>query len=266
MIIASWNVNSVRLRVPLIRQWLKMRAPDIVCLQELKCEEKDFPAEVFAELGYNSACWGQKAYNGVALLSKTPLEDVRRGLSAKPAQEEARYLEAFTMVDGVPLRVGGLYAPNGNPAPGPKFDAKLAWLQRLRAHASALLAQEEVLLLLGDYNIIPEPQDVHAPEHWTEDALFRAEARAAWRALLYSGFSDAVALAWREEAEPYTFWDYQGGAWRKNHGIRIDHALLSPQASDRLQAVGIDKAWRGEPKPSDHVPIWVELSGAQMSA
>ena len=260
MLVASWNVNSVRLRVPLIQQWLKMRAPDIVCLQELKCEDRDFPADAFAELGYNSVCWGQKSYNGVAILSKTPLEDVRRGLAAQE-QEEARYLEVFTTADGLPVRVGGLYAPNGNPAPGPKFDAKLAWLKQLRVRAEALLAQGEILLLVGDYNIIPEPQDVHAPEKWQEDALFRTEARAAWRALLYAGFSDAVALAYRGADRPYTFWDYQGGAWRKNHGIRIDHALLSPQASDRLKSAGIDKAWRGEPKPSDHVPIWVELAG-----
>ena len=259
MIVASWNVNSVRLRVPLIQQWLRQRAPDIVCLQELKCQDKDFPTEAFSELGYNSLVWGQKAYNGVALLSKMPLEDVRRGLTDEPETEDARYLEAFALVEGMPLRIGGLYAPNGNPAPGPKFDAKLAWMQRLRARAQTLLQQEEMVVLLGDYNIIPADEDVYAPEQWRDDALCRPQARALWRTLLHDGFSDAVAHAWRGKARPYTFWDYQGGAWRKDNGLRIDHALLSPQASDCLHAVGIDKEWRGEPKPSDHVPVWVEL-------
>jgi exodeoxyribonuclease-3 len=237
--------------------WFKQAAPDVACLQEIKCVDEAFPREAFESLGYNIQVHGQKSYNGVALLSKTPLEDVRRGLPGDDGDDHARYLEA--VVSGPrPVRVASIYLPNGNPVGTDKFGYKLRWLERLNRHAAALLAYEEPLALLGDYNVIPEPQDCDDPPSWMGDALFQPESRAAFRALKWLGLTDAYLQA---DGRPnvYTFWDYQAGAWRRDHGIRIDHALLSPQAADRLRGFEIHRDVRGWDKPSDHVPIVAEL-------
>ena len=257
MRIASWNVNSINARIETVTAWFKEASPDVACLQEIKCVDEAFPREPFEQLGYNVAVHGQKSYNGVALLSKTPLEDVRRGLPGDESDDHARYLEA--VVSGPrPVRVASIYLPNGNPIGTEKFAYKLAWLERLRRHAAELLEFEEPLALCGDYNVIPEPSDCDDPPSWMGDALFQPESRAAFRALKWMGLTDAYLQA---DGRPnaYTFWDYQAGAWRRNHGIRIDHALLSPQAADRLRGVEIHKDVRGWDKPSDHVPIVAEL-------
>ena len=257
MRIASWNVNSINARLETVTAWFKEAAPDVACLQEIKCVDEAFPRGAFEDLGYNVEVHGQKSYNGVALLSKTPLEDVRRGLPGDDGDDHARYLEA--VVSGPrPVRVACIYLPNGNPVGTEKFAYKLAWLERLRRHAAALLELEEPLALLGDYNVIPEPQDCDDPASWTGDALFQPESRAAFRTLKWMGLTDAYLQA---DGRPnvYTFWDYQAGAWRRDHGIRIDHALLSPQAADRLRGFEIHKDVRGWDKPSDHVPVVAEL-------
>ena len=258
MRIATWNVNSVNARLPTILEWFEQERPDVACLQELKCLDQRFPGEAFERLGYNVAVHGQKTYNGVALLSRTPLEDVRRGLPGDDGDEQARYIEA--VISGpTPIRVGGLYLPNGNPVDTDKFAYKLAWMERLHAHASQLLALEEPLVLAGDYNVIPESADVYDPAAWADDALFRPESRAAFRALKWLGLTDAYMAA---DGAPggYTFWDYQAGAWPRDLGIRIDHLLLSPMAADRLAGVVIHRDVRGREKPSDHVPVVAELS------
>jgi exodeoxyribonuclease-3 len=258
MRIASWNVNSINARIETVAAWFKQAQPDVACLQEIKCVDEAFPKGLFEDLGYNVAVHGQKSYNGVALVSKTPLEDVRRGLPGDDGDDHARYLEA--VVSGPsPVRVASIYLPNGNPIGTDKFTYKLAWLDRLNRHARELLALEEPLALLGDYNVIPEPTDCDDPASWVNDALFQPQTRAAYRALKWLGLSDAYA---EMDGRPggYTFWDYQAGAWRRNHGIRIDHALLSPQAADKLRAFEIQKDVRGWDKPSDHVPIVVDLA------
>ncbi|MCA6233903.1 MAG: exodeoxyribonuclease III [Phenylobacterium sp.] len=258
MRIATWNVNSINARLETVLRWFEAERPDVACLQEIKCIDEKFPAEAFERLGYNVAVHGQKTYNGVALLSRTPLEDVTRGLPGDPSDEQARYIEA--VVSGPrPMRVASIYLPNGNPLGSEKFDYKLAWMARLQRHAANLLRLEEPLALMGDYNVIPGPLDAANPEEWAGDALFQPESRAALRALLWLGLSDAWAEA-GEGPGGYTFWDYQAGAWPKNNGIRIDHGLLSPQATDRLSACRIDRAPRGWEKPSDHTPLIVELS------
>lgn len=257
MRIATWNVNSINARLETVVRWFEQATPDVACLQELKCIDERFPAEPFERLGYNLAVHGQKTYNGVAILSKTPLEDVRRGLPGDDADEHARYIEA--VVSGpTPVRVASIYLPNGNPVGTEKFAYKLAWLHRLHAHAQVLLALEEPLALVGDYNVIPEPRDAEYPKNWSDDALFQIESREAFRALRWLGLTDAYLQA---DGAPgaYTFWDYQAGAWRRNNGIRIDHALLSPQAADRLRGVSIHRDVRSWEKPSDHVPLVVEL-------
>ena len=258
MRIATWNVNSVNARLENVLAWFEQARPDVAALQEIKCIDEKFPAEAFERLGYNVAVHGQKAYNGVALLSKTPLEDVRRGLPEVPGDDHARYIEALTG-GATPVRVGGIYLPNGNPIGTEKFTYKLNWMARLREHASNLLRLEERLVLLGDYNVIPGPEDADKPEGWLGDALFQPESRAAWRALKNLGLTDAYEQA---DGAPggYTFWDYQAGAWQRNHGIRIDHALLSPQAADVLASVTIHRDVRDTEKPSDHVPVVIELS------
>ena len=257
MRIATWNVNSVNARIETVVAWFKQAAPDVACLQEIKCVDEAFPRGVFEDLGYTVAVHGQKSYNGVALISRTPLEDVRRGLPGDDGDDHARYLEA--VVSGPrPVRVASIYLPNGNPIATEKFTYKLAWLERLRRHADALLALEEPLALAGDYNVIPEPSDADDPASWMGDALFQPETRAAFRSLKWLGLTDAY-LAADGTPNTYTFWDYQAGAWRRNHGIRIDHVLLSPQAADRLRGAEIHKDVRGWDKPSDHVPVVVEL-------
>lgn len=257
MRLATWNVNSVNARLETVVRWFEEARPDVACLQEIKCIDEKFPAEAFERLGYNVEVLGQKTYNGVALLSLTPLEDVRRGLPGDESDEQARYIEA--VVSGPrPVRVGGLYLPNGNPVNTEKFDYKLAWMGRLHRHAQDLLALEEPLALMGDYNVIPEPRDAENPEKWADDALFQPSSREAFRALKWLGLSDAYLQA-DGAAGAYTFWDYQAGAWPRNHGIRIDHALLSPQAADRLRGCEIHRDVRGWDKPSDHVPLVIDL-------
>jgi exodeoxyribonuclease-3 len=257
--IATWNVNSIKQRVEPMQRWLQERDPDVVCLQEIKCVDDAFPRSTFEDMGYNVATHGQKAYNGVAILSKKPLEEVERGLPGGNGDEHARYIEAVVSVDGGAVRVASIYLPNGNPAPGPKYDYKLAWMERLREHARARLALEEPMVLAGDYNVIPTPDDVHDPALWVNDALFLPETRAKFREISFLGLTDAVR-ATSDDKGLYTFWDYQAGAFQKNNGIRIDHLMLSPQAADRLTAAGIDRATRAGEKPSDHVPVWAEFN------
>jgi exodeoxyribonuclease-3 len=257
MRIATWNVNSVNARLPTVLAWLEAAAPDVACFQEIKCVDEKFPREPFEALGYNVVTHGQKSYNGVALLSKVPVSDVRRGLPGDEADDQARYLEAVIEAPR-PVRVASIYLPNGNPLGTEKFAYKLAWFERLRAHAAGLLALEEPLVLAGDYNVIPTPTDARNPEAWTGDALFQPESRAAFRALRHLGLSDASELG-RQPAGTFTFWDYQAGAWQRDHGIRIDFALLSPQAADRFLAIETHRDARDMDKPSDHVPVLVDL-------
>jgi exodeoxyribonuclease-3 len=258
MRIATWNVNSINARLETVLTWFKEASPDVACLQEIKCVDEKFPTEAFESLGYNVAVHGQKSYNGVALLSKTPLEDVRRGLPEGDGDDHARYIEA--VISGPrPVRVGGLYLPNGNPIGTDKFAYKLDWMRRLNQHARNLLGLEEPLVLAGDYNVIPEETDCDNPSGWLGDALFQPETRGAFRALKWLGLTDAHQAANDNEAHAYTFWDYQAGAWQRNHGIRIDHALLSPQAADALSACTIHRDVRARDKPSDHVPVVVQL-------
>ncbi len=258
MQIATWNVNSVRQRTEHLLRYLRDVGPDVLCLQELKCVDDAFPREEVEALGYNAAVHGQKGFNGVAILAKTPIE-VTRGLPGDPADEHARYIEAVLPHDGGVVRVASIYLPNGNPPETDKYAYKLAWMDRLIAHARALLALEEPLILAGDYNVIPEARDCADPAAWVGDALFLPQTRARFRALLNLGFTDALR-ATTDEAGLYTFWDYQAGAWQRNKGICIDHLLLSPQAADLLAKTTIDKALRGEDKPSDHVPVRIELA------
>lgn len=254
-IIATWNVNSVNARLANVLEWLGAAKPDIVLLQEIKCLDAAFPREPIEDLGYNVATHGQRTYNGVAILSRRPIEDVVRGLPGDPADEQARYIEVFT----AGVRVASIYLPNGNPPDSDKLTYKLAWMERLRAHAAALLEAEEPLVLGGDYNVIPEPIDCYNPRAWEGDALYRPESRRAYRALLHLGLTEAYRALHPGEARAYSFWDYQGGAFQLDHGIRIDHHLLSAQAADRLEAAWIDKEPRRRPKASDHTPVLIRL-------
>ncbi len=254
MKIATFNINGVRARLPRLLEWLEEAAPDVVCLQEIKSTDENFPRLEFESRGWQVETHGQKGFNGVALLARAPIRDVRRGLPGDPQDHQARYIEAG--IEGV--RVASIYAPNGNPAPGPKFDYKLAWLERLITHARALLALERPIVLAGDYNIIPAPQDCHDPDAWKDDALFRPESRAKWRTLVFQGWTDAIRQC-HPSGDCFTFWDYQRGAWQRDDGIRIDHLLLSPQAADRLHEADVDRMVRGREKASDHAPVWVRL-------
>ena len=265
MKIASFNINGVKARLPLVLDWLRETAPDVAILQEIKSMDEGFPREAFEELGYNVETHGQKGFNGVALVSKYPLEDVVQGLPGAAGagregvdDEEARYIEA-TVVGETAVRICGLYLPNGNPAPGEKYDYKLRWMERLATRAAELLATEEPFLMAGDYNVIPQAEDAARPEAWTEDALYLPETRAAFRRLVNLGLTEALR-ARTQAPELYTFWDFQRGAWQRNDGIRIDHFLLSPQCADLLEDCQIDKEIRSRDKPSDHVPIWVQLA------
>ncbi len=258
MKVATFNINGIKARINALPAWLDEAKPDVVLLQEIKSVDEGFPREIFEDRGYQVETHGQKSFNGVAILSKLPLEDVTRGLPGDDSDEQARWIEATVMGD-VPVRVCGLYLPNGNPAPGPKYDYKLAWMARLYARAQALMASEEIALMTGDFNIIPQPEDAKRPDAWREDALFRPESRAAWRRILNLGFTEAFR-ARNQAPEMYSFWDYQAGAWNRNDGIRIDHFLLTPQCADLLLECKIDAEIRGYEKPSDHVPVWVELA------
>jgi exodeoxyribonuclease-3 len=257
MRIATFNINGIKARAEALPEWLRETAPDVVLLQEIKSQDADFPREVFEAMGYAVETHGQKGFNGVAILSKHPLSEVSRGLPGDPSDVQARWIEA-TVGGARPVRVCALYLPNGNPAPGPKYDYKLAWMERLRTRAADLLATEAAVVMGGDYNVIPEAKDAAKPEAWVADALYLPESRAAWRRVLFQGFTEAFRA---REPGPghYSFWDYQAAAWERNNGIRIDHLFLSPQAADRMTAAGIDKAVRGRDKPSDHVPVWVEI-------
>ena len=258
MKLATWNVNSIKARLESTIAWLKEAEPDVLCVQEIKCTDEAFPSAAFEELGYNCAVHGQKSYNGVAILSKRPLEDVTPRLPGSDLDDHARYLEAIVPVDKGTIHVASIYAPNGNPIGTDKFQCKLAWFDRLISHAKSLLPLEETLALMGDFNVIPTPDDVFDPKAWLQDALFQPESRGALRELEFLGFTDAFR-ACHSETHQYTFWDYQAGAWQKNQGIRIDHIWLSPQGADLLKGSGIDKHVRGRDKPSDHVPVWCNL-------
>jgi exodeoxyribonuclease III len=259
MRIATWNVNSIKAHLDQVTDWLREETPDVVCLQEIKCEDHGFPATVFEELGYVSAIHGQKTYNGVALLSRLPLEDVSRGLPGDDADEQARFIAATVLDGNFAVRLCGLYLPNGNPAPGPKYDYKLAWMQRLNAFVQQELSHELPLVLAGDYNIIPADADVRHPQNWREDALFLPSSRAAFESLKHLGLIDSFRALNPLGQGEYSFWDYQAGAWPKNNGIRIDHLLLSAQAADKLVASRIHRKARGHEKPSDHVPVEITL-------
>ncbi|WP_424932022.1 exodeoxyribonuclease III [Amaricoccus macauensis] len=258
MKIASFNINGVKARLPALLDWLGEAQPDVVVLQEIKSTDETFPRSQVEDAGYSVETHGQKSFNGVAILSKHPLEDVSRGLPGDEEDEQARWIEATVVGEANAIRICGLYLPNGNPAPGPKYDYKLAWMERLHARASELIAGEECALMAGDYNVIPQGIDCHDPKVWAEDALFLPQTRASFQRITSLGFTDALRASTSED-KIYTFWDYQTGAWQKNNGIRIDHFLLTPQAADRLTACGIDKDIRSREKPSDHVPIWVDL-------
>ena len=262
MRITTWNVNSIKQRVGHLLAFLGEAKPDVVCLQELKCQDASFPRAEIEAAGYAVETLGQKAYNGVALLVRAPLQytQLLRGLPGDAEDEQARYIEALVHGEGVaPVRVASIYLPNGNPVGTPKYDYKLAFMRRLQAHAVALRRKEEILVLAGDYNVIPEPEDAADPAAWTNDALYLPQTRAAFRALLTEGFTDALR-ACDGRAGVYSFWDYQAGCWPRNQGIRIDHLLLAPQALDRLVSASVQKHLRGLEKPSDHVPVTVELA------
>ncbi len=259
MKIATFNINGIKARAGALGDWLDEAKPDVAVLQEIKSVDENFPRELIEERGYNLETHGQKGFNGVAILSRFPLEDVSRGLPGDDSDEQARWIEATVVGDKTAVRVCGLYLPNGNPAPGPKYDYKLAWMDRMEAHARDLLAMEMPVIMAGDYNVIPQDEDAAKPEAWRKDALALPQSRAAFRRLLHLGFTEALRA--RSQAPGiYTFWDYQAGAWDRNDGIRIDHLLLSPPAADLMLDCQVDSAIRGREKPSDHVPIWVEMA------
>lgn len=258
MKIATFNINGIKARIEALPQWLDEEQPDIAILQEIKSVDAAFPREIFEERGYQVETHGMKSFNGVALLSKLPLEDITRGLPGDDSDEQARYIEA-TVVGQQAIRICGLYLPNGNPAPGPKYDYKLAWMARLQQRIATLLAEEMPFLVAGDYNIIPQDEDAARPDAWRKDALALPESRAAYRRIVNMGLTDAFRARIQGPGH-YSFWDYQAGAWNRNDGIRIDHLLLSPSCADLLTGVGIDKHVRDREKPSDHVPVWVTLN------
>lgn len=254
MRIATFNINGTNARLPRLLEWLAEYKPDVACLQEIKTVSENFPVETLNEAGYHCLVHGQKGFNGVAILSRTPAIETQRGLPGDEGDEQSRYLEAE--VEGV--RIASIYLPNGNPHPGPKFDYKLAWFARLQAHAATLLQSGGPVVLAGDYNVIPNDDDVWQPSAMAGDALMQPESRAAYRALLWQGWTDALR-ACHPRGGIYTYWDYQAGAWPRDHGFRIDHLLLSPAAADRLAAAGVDRAVRGAEKASDHAPTWITL-------
>ena len=255
MKIATYNVNGVNGRLPVLLNWLKESAPDIACLQELKAPQEKFPLQAIEDAGYTAIWHGQKSWNGVAILSRgSQPQEIRRALPGDDEDTHSRYIEA--KVDGI--TIGCLYLPNGNPAPGPKFDYKLKWFERLTNHAADLYASGEPVILTGDYNVMPTEIDVYKPERWVDDALFRPETRAAFHKLAGQGWTDAIRKLYPKDVI-YTFWDYFRNAFGRNAGLRIDHFLLSPQLDKRLIAAGVDSYVRGWEKTSDHAPVWIEL-------
>jgi len=259
MRIATWNINGVKARLDNLLHWLSDAAPDVVCLQETKCVDEAFPLLEIGGLGYNAAIHGQKGFNGVALLSKRPMDDLQRGLPGSQGDDQARFVAALIPTDDGAVRVVSCYMPNGNPIGSAKFTYKLDWLKRLEDWTRSELDHEGRLVVAGDFNIIPEPIDAKNPDAWVGDALYQPEARGAFRRLAALGLTDAVRAV-ADKGDIYTFWDYQAGAWQKNHGIRIDHVMLSPEAADRLVQAGVDKHTRAWERPSDHVPVWIELN------
>ena len=264
MKIATWNVNSIKARLPRVLEWLNEFQPDVALLQETKSQDDTFPALEIGELGYNVKVVGQKTYNGVAILSKSPLEVELTALPSDNKDDQARYIEALVTGKKGSVRVASIYLPNGNPTrdengkDSEKFRYKLKWMERLITHAGTLLKTEDAIVLGGDYNICPTDDDVYNPAGFADDALCRPESRGRFRRLIYLGLTDAFR-AFNTAPHLYSYWDYQRGAWPKDEGLRIDHLLLSPQAADRLKACGVDKTPRGKEKPSDHTPVWCEL-------
>ena len=255
MRIATYNVNGVNGRLPVLLRWLSETTPDVVCLQELKAPQEKFPEQAIQDAGYHAIWHGQKSWNGVAILSrKAPPQEICRALPGDPEDLHSRYIEA--LIDGI--TIGCLYLPNGNPAPGPKFDYKLSWFKRLTLHAAELLAADKPVILTGDYNVMPTEIDVYKPERWVDDALFRPETRAAFKTLVDQGWTDAIRKLYPDE-KIYTFWDYFRNAFGRDAGLRIDHFLLSPHLQGKLKAAGVDRHVRGWEKSSDHAPVWIEL-------
>ena len=256
MRIASFNINGIKARLPRLLEWLEETRPRVACLQEIKSMDANFPAKEFEAIGYKAIWHGQKSFNGVAILvdGDEPVE-IQRGLPGDDTDEQARYLE--TEIDGI--RIANLYLPNGNPQPGPKFDYKLGWMKRLQDRLNELASLERPCVVLGDFNVIPEDKDTYSVPAMAEDALMQPESRDAYRAMLNTGWTDALDTL-NPRGGLWTFWDYQAGAWQRDHGFRIDHMLLSPEAADRMNAAGVDKPYRGREKASDHAPVWVELA------
>ena len=256
MKIATYNVNGINGRLPVLLRWLGESSPDVVCLQELKAPEEKFPLTAIEDAGYQAVWHGQKSWNGVAILAKgVAPKEIGRGLPGDPEDTHSRYIEALVN----DIHIGCLYLPNGNPAPGPKFDYKLGWFKRLRMHAQTLLDSGKPVILTGDYNVMPTELDVYKPERWVNDALFRPETREAYRQLVAQGWTDAIRQLYPDEVI-YTFWDYFRNAYERNAGLRIDHFLLSPAVAKRLKDGGVDKYVRGWEKTSDHAPVWIEIN------
>ena len=256
MKIATYNVNGVNGRLPVLLKWLETARPDIVCLQELKSPNEKFPAKAIADAGYKAIWHGQKSWNGVAILSRNhDIEEIGRALPGDPEDTHSRYIEA--MINGIVIVC--LYLPNGNPAPGPKLEYKLQWMERLHARAQTLLSFNTPVIMAGDYNVIPTENDVYKPERWTDDALFRPEVRSAFKTLVDQGWTDALRKIYPDE-KIYTFWDYFRNAYGRDAGLRIDHFLMSPQIINRLQSAGVDRHVRGWEKTSDHAPVWIQIS------
>lgn len=254
MLLATYNVNSINSRLDALLHYLEERKPDVVCLQELKAPQEKFPEQAIRDAGYHALWHGQKSWNGVAIITREPAQEVQRGLPGDPSDEQSRYIEA--VYKGV--LIACLYLPNGNPAPGPKFDYKLAWMERLITRGAELVQAGVPAVLMGDFNVIPTERDVYKPERWTEDALFRPETRAAFERLIAQGWLDSLRHLHPDETI-YTFWDYFRNAFGRDAGLRIDHLLLSPTLQPALKAAGVDKFMRGREKPSDHTPTWIEL-------
>ena len=259
MRIATFNINGVKARATTVQDWLRDDAPDIAVFQEIKSTDETFPRDVVEDAGYVLHTHGQKGFNGVAIATRVELDDITRGLPGDDADEQARYIEATAIGTHGTVRICGLYLPNGNPSPGPKYDYKLAWMDRLHARAEQLIADETPFLMTGDFNVIPRDIDAARPDAWRQDALARPETRASWRRLRNLGLTDAIEA--RNPGVPglYSFWDYQAGAWDRNDGIRIDHFLLSPAIADRMTDCAVQSDMRARPKPSDHVPVWLDL-------
>lgn len=259
MKIATWNINGIKARIDNLLHWLEDVQPDIVCLQEIKSVDEQFPREPIEALGYHVETNGQKGFNGVGLLSKLRFDEITRGLPGNDGDMQARFIEGVFSTEAGALRVASLYLPNGNPIASEKFEYKLGWMDRLEEWTRTRLALEEPFVLAGDYNVIPEPQDAKFPNNWLDDALYQPESRQAFRRFSYMGMTDAVRSV-TDAPDTYTFWDYQAGAWQKNNGIRIDHLMLSPEAADRLVSASIHKHTRAWEKPSDHVPVMMEMA------